>query len=115
MPTMNPDGFERSPEGICIDRKNAGRANANGKDLNRSFPTWEQRGETAEELYKGREPETEAVMKWIVDHPFVLSINFHDGAVVASYPYDEGPKELRKIGTISATGTYMFLYLSSTI
>merc|ERR1719309_480232 len=78
MPSMNPDGFEK--------RK---RWNANTIDLNRNFPSWSDRRMSREERKRGREPEVKAVMDWVEDNPFVLSINFHDGAVVANYPWDD--------------------------
>ena len=44
---------------------------------------------TVEELYEGRQVETQHMMRLILSEPWVLSANFHDGAVVASYPYDD--------------------------
>jgi hypothetical protein len=34
-------------------------------------------------IIETREHETQLVMRWILDHPFVLSANFQDGAVLA--------------------------------
>ncbi|GFY66267.1 carboxypeptidase D [Trichonephila inaurata madagascariensis] len=100
MPSMNPDGFEASSEGECSGVQ--GRGNANNADLNRNFPDY----------FAGRpkvpiQPETRAVMDWIRQIQFVLSGNFHGGALVASYPFDNipanSPKNFRKFGSPSRT------------
>ena len=65
-----------------------------GQDLNRNFPdypeynSWVQSGSSVSSLNSGREKETQNMMKWILNNVFVLSANFHDGAVVANYPWD---------------------------
>ena len=84
VPTMNPDGFEKT----TLFSQSV-RHNANNKDLNRAFPTWRELGEDRNQLTDGREKEVAAMINWIMDNPFVLSINFHDGAVVANYPWDD--------------------------
>lgn len=63
MPSMNPDGFEKSVEGDCTG-KNGGRENAKNFDLNRSFP------DQFEEIHVNAEdiPEGTAVMKWIMEN-----------------------------------------------
>ncbi|KAI6646529.1 hypothetical protein LOD99_12650 [Oopsacas minuta] len=84
MPSMNPDGFEKSTEGDC----NRGhRANANGFDLNRNFPD-----QFSPNKILVIQPETQALMNWITSGHFVLSANLHGGAVVASYPFDDSPE-----------------------
>ena len=74
MPLMNPDGY--------VSRQ---RQNANGYDLNRNFP---DRISDPVNTTDGREPETQAVMNFSNSHSFVLSANFHTGALVVNYPYD---------------------------
>ena len=77
VPTLNPDkvGFQRE--------------NDNGVDLNRAFPTWKDLGKSLDELKEGREVEVKAMIEWTMKNPFVLSVNFHDGAVVVNYPWDD--------------------------
>ncbi|KAM5289316.1 carboxypeptidase M isoform 2-T2 [Ctenodactylus gundi] len=82
MPSMNPDGFEAVKKPDCFYSN--GRENYNGEDLNRNFP------DAFEYNNASRQPETLAVMKWIKNKTFVLSANLHGGALVASYPFDNG-------------------------
>ncbi|KAK6637928.1 hypothetical protein RUM44_008350 [Polyplax serrata] len=83
LPSMNPDGFERSREGDCYN--GPGRENRNFVDLNRSFPDQFKLNTIPPQ------PETVAIAHWLTQVPFVLSISFHGGALVANYPYDSNP------------------------
>ncbi|XP_077578171.1 carboxypeptidase D [Stigmatopora nigra] len=85
MPSMNPDGFEMSKEGVCRGHR-GGRNNAKNKDLNRSFP--DQFGMKVP-TDPDNVPEVMAVIRWMLDKQFVLSANLHGGTVVASYPFDD--------------------------
>ncbi|XP_037084217.1 LOW QUALITY PROTEIN: carboxypeptidase E-like [Pollicipes pollicipes] len=103
MPSMNPDGWQIATEDGGRNYI-TGRPNANGVDLNRDFPDLdrliyrlEDRGVEKNnhlmDLVTGLDhlpqPETVALMRYIVDQPFVLSANMHGGDLVANYPYDE--------------------------
>ncbi|XP_055506686.1 carboxypeptidase M-like [Leucoraja erinacea] len=81
MPSMNPDGYAMTDlESQCLF--SAGRYNKAGIDLNRNFPDYLQQDKLP------LQPETEAVINWILNETFVLSLSLHGGALVASYPYD---------------------------
>ena len=77
-----------------------GRNNANDVDLNRDFPDLDSLLYDQETPFNNHlmqnlkidypiQPETEALIKLILDNPFVLSANMHGGDLVANYPYDE--------------------------
>lgn len=90
LPSINPDGFANSVEGMCETITADSRGNANKLDLNRNFPDiW--RHNKAE-----IQPETRAIMDWLDRIPFVLSANFHGGAKVINYPYDSNPESERR-------------------
>ncbi|MBN2790755.1 MAG: DUF2817 domain-containing protein [Candidatus Delongbacteria bacterium] len=77
MPLLNPDGMA-----------NNSRYNANYIDLNRDFPDF-LTGET--NLAESDEPEIDAMINWSNDHNFILSTNYHGGALVANYILDTKP------------------------
>merc|ERR1719228_2318193 len=90
MPSLNPDGFENATKGVCAGyHVGTGRHNGNLVDLNRAFPTWDNLSLSQEQLTQTAQPEVAAVIDWVFSQPFVLSANFHDGAVVANYPFDD--------------------------
>ncbi len=85
LPLMNPDGMN-----------NRTRYNANSVDMNRSFPSYNT--DYAATLFDGeplgdanRQPEVAAVMRWYSEQGITLAANFHAGAAVVNYPYDNEP------------------------
>ena len=81
--SLNPDG-ETKPH------KKEGRANANDVDLNRSFPvgwseTWNRDGcwdllELNAGPYPASEPETIALMAFVLENPVIAVISYHSAA-----------------------------------
>jgi len=77
-PLSNPDGTYRYNDTLI---QNPTRANLNGRDLNRNFPS--QSGGVM-----NHEPEVLAQMGFMDSIHLVLSINIHDGSEVFNYPWD---------------------------
>ncbi|KAB0802949.1 hypothetical protein PPYR_05135 [Photinus pyralis] len=103
MPSMNPDGWQLATDTGGLDYV-LGRFNNNSIDLNRNFPDLDRIMFINEEnhidnnnhilnqvdrLSQPLQPETKAVVRLIMQIPFVLSANLHGGDLVANYPYDE--------------------------
>ncbi|CAI4221378.1 unnamed protein product [Auanema sp. JU1783] len=89
MPSMNPDGYEKAYEGD--DSGLDGRKNANGIDLNRSFPSRFPNFFPSVHM----QPETQAIMDWSKQIPFVLSANLHGGTTIVNYPFDDYPSRVK--------------------
>lgn len=77
MPLMNPDGN-------ALGR----RTNADYIDLNRNFP---DPFTSPSNTPAGRAVETGLVMNWVASKNFTLSANFHGGAMLVNYPFDNNP------------------------
>ncbi|CAB3409229.1 unnamed protein product [Caenorhabditis bovis] len=103
LPSMNPDGFELALATEPSKRQwLTGRGNANNVDLNRDFPDLDGVFYELEKMKvpkfdhllalfddtQDRQPETLAVGQWTLSLPFVISANFHEGDLVANYPFD---------------------------
>ncbi|EEB19934.1 carboxypeptidase E precursor, putative [Pediculus humanus corporis] len=105
MPSMNPDGYELASKtyNSGVADYLIGRPNNNSIDLNRNFPDLDRimfgneehhinhnnhLMEQLDYLEEPIQPETKAVMRLIMQVPFVLSANLHGGDLVANYPYD---------------------------
>ncbi len=77
VPCMNPDGYVAGVRG-----------NGHGVDLNRSFPDpYTDPSNTA----AGREPEVAAIMNLAAGRSFTLAANYHGGALLVNYPFDNNP------------------------
>mmetsp|Transcript_26432 Transcript_26432/g.57658 ORF Transcript_26432/g.57658 Transcript_26432/m.57658 type:complete len:493 (+) Transcript_26432:213-1691(+) len=88
IPTMNPDGFSRKT-----------RENIRNVDLNRDFPDpWLHKGRNLSVPLGKEQKETLAMMNLTKAFRFVGSLSFHEGALVANYPYDgyaDGAPDIR--------------------
>jgi hypothetical protein len=76
-PLANPDGMYRPGDYISSPT----RGNANGVDLNRNFPDPNLPGAV-------QQKENVDMIKFMRNHNFVLSANFHAGVEVVNYPWD---------------------------
>ena len=79
-PLANPDGTYRTGNTISSPT----RFNFNGYDLNRNFPD----PVTPYNSNHIKQKETLDMIRFMSDHNFVLSANFHSGAEVVNYPWD---------------------------
>lgn len=76
VPMLNPDGVERVE-----------RYNANGVDLNRNY-SYEWASGWSHGSKPFSEPETKAIERLSEQNPFVISLTYHGGALVANFVYN---------------------------
>lgn len=79
-PLANPDGTFNNSSGLDNVAQSI-RANSNGIDLNRNFPTLDGSGYTLQD-------EITCMMDYATNHDFVMSANTHGGIELINYPWD---------------------------
>uniref|UniRef100_A0A8C6KAB7 Carboxypeptidase D, a n=1 Tax=Nothobranchius furzeri TaxID=105023 RepID=A0A8C6KAB7_NOTFU len=86
VPSVNPDGREQASEQQCSSAQ--GLTNANGIDLDRNF------------LGHEPQPETKAMMDFILNRTFTLSVALDGGALIVAYPYNKPVQTVENEGTL---------------
>ena len=81
-PLENPDGTYKSSN-TQISSTSSQRYNYNNVDLNRNYPFVPGISGSA-----NVQPETRAMIDWVTDKHFVMSVNFHGGAELTNFPWD---------------------------
>lgn len=81
-PLENPDGTYKSSNSQ-ISSSASQRYNYNNVDLNRNYPFVPGISGSA-----NVQPESQAIINWVADKHFVMSVNFHGGAELTNYPWD---------------------------
>ena len=82
FPNTNPDGTYYGGDNTVTGAR---RANANGIDMNRNYADPHGSAHPDGNAYQ---TETQWFMQFAQDYPFVMAANFHGGAEVMNYPWD---------------------------
>ena len=82
FPDANPDGTYYGGNNTVTGSR---RANANGVDMNRNYPDPHSSAHPDGNAYQS---ETQWFMTLAETYPFVMGANFHGGAEVMNYPWD---------------------------
>ena len=82
FPNTNPDGTYYGGNNTVTGAR---RANANGIDMNRNYPDPHSSAHPDGNAYQ---TETQWFMQLAEDYPFVMAANYHGGAEIVNYPWD---------------------------
>jgi hypothetical protein len=90
-PNENPDGTYTNNNATI---NGATRANANGVDLNRNYPT--PHPNPSSPPISPVQPETQAMIDFVSDKKFIMAANIHGGIELVNFPFDSWKSTERK-------------------